>query len=325
MESRAWVSSIAAASVVLGSIAVSPIAWAGSVPGMYPTQIEVNGHVVSSAEHRIAVDPLSHEETSWLPIWYLESVWKSLGIQSTWNGRVWSMETPSTWKTDIKWMAQSKTRTSAEMEIAIDGKEVEIAPRLVAKDPWGNVETIYVPVYYVEEALKMMDVQAGWNGRTFVMTTSSAIGDSNPQSTSEKTYPSVGAAADEIARLVRENWEVDSTNPPVTITNGVKAEFVSGAGQYAYKWNEGHWTIITRFFGNPATTQRVLQDLADSIKNKQTSMAQYPGLIVITQSGTSTHSFRMLAVWQDQNRIWTFQSNGDPLRALTNLYELTVN
>ncbi len=62
--------------------------------------------------------------------------------------------------------AQSITShiTSHNMRMVIDGNVVEYGPRVADKDPADGIETTYVPIWYVQQALNRIGIQSEWNG-----------------------------------------------------------------------------------------------------------------------------------------------------------------
>ncbi|WP_304459709.1 hypothetical protein [Alicyclobacillus sendaiensis] len=327
MTRKAWTRSVMGVGIVLGTLVATPVAWANASSSIWsPTVIEANGQVVSHVEHIVAVDPFAHEKTSWLPIWYLETALSKLGVQSTWNGRVWTMETPSSWRADVK-NTIDKMPTASEMELVIDGKEVEIAPRLVARDPWGHSETTYAPVYYVMEAVQAAGGEVAWNGEQLSLNApnpnTSSSNQSKSYTVSQMRFSSESAAVAEIQTLEASYWGGTSQNPPVSIAPGVKAQFKGGAGQSAYEWNEGDWTFIVKLYSAPSTTQDTLKLIVMDIQDSALADVRTKGVVVITQSGQSTNIFNVHAVWQKGTSVWRLNEKGILLSVLRNIQQMS--
>lgn len=315
---------------LFGAMVATSVAWAGtssSIPEWAPTVIKANGQVVSHVEHIIAVDPFSQEKTSWLPIWYLETALSKLGVQSTWNGRVWTMETPSSWRADVK-NTIGKMPTASEMELVIDGKEVEIAPKLVAKEPWGHSETTYAPVYYVMEAVQAAGGEVAWNGEQLSLNapnpSTSSSNQSKPYTVSQMRFSSESAAVAEIQKLEASYWGGPSQNPPVSIAPGVKAQFKGGAGQSAYEWNEGDWTFIVKLYSAPSTTQDTLKSIVMDIQDSALADVRTRGLVVITQNDESTNIFNVHAVWQKGTSVWQMDESNNLVEILSHVRTLSI-
>lgn len=134
------------------------------------THIYLNGKQVTSAYHIDATDPYSHKPTSWIPIWYLQQTLKKLSVQNNWNGSMWAMTAPSTWKVNMSGMLTSQKPKSSQMAISINHNQFVIGPKIIAPDPWGHVQTTYVPIYYVMEGLKHMGMSYTWDGTNLKIT-----------------------------------------------------------------------------------------------------------------------------------------------------------
>ena len=147
---------------------VSPVV-AHASTNYLPTHIDLNGQVITSPAHTTAIDPSSHQVTSFLPIYYAMSVLERLGIASTWDGTTWSLTVPSSLHADLS----NPTTGTGEMYIIMNGVKVESAPKLVAIDPASKQQTTFVPIYYLEQALNRIGVKSTWDGTNWKMTTGS--------------------------------------------------------------------------------------------------------------------------------------------------------
>ncbi|WP_054970238.1 hypothetical protein [Alicyclobacillus ferrooxydans] len=136
---------------------------------MLSTHIELNGADVINPVHTTAVDPSTHQETSFLPIYYAMEVLNKLGVTSNWNGTTWSMSVPSGLNPDLF----NPTTATNQMYFVMNGVRVEAAPKLVAVDPSSKQSTTFVPIYYLENALKRIGVSSTWNGTTWDLTQAS--------------------------------------------------------------------------------------------------------------------------------------------------------
>ncbi|WP_258112158.1 hypothetical protein [Alicyclobacillus sp. SP_1] len=132
------------------------------------TVIEWNGTTLLHAVHLVAVDPWSHESTSWLPVYYLDEAMQKAGFTAAWDGTTgtWSLTVPSTYgmPPDVSNPPSSQATNRTKMAIALNGTVVAYAPRLVAPDPYSGVETTYVPIYYVTQVMKRVGITPTWNG-----------------------------------------------------------------------------------------------------------------------------------------------------------------
>ncbi|MCY0895847.1 MAG: hypothetical protein OWS03_06080 [Alicyclobacillaceae bacterium] len=132
------------------------------------TVIEWNGTALLHAVHLVAVDPWSHESTSWLSVYYLDEAMHKAGFTAAWDGTTgtWSLTVPSTYGTppDVSNAPSSQATNRSNMAISLNGTVVAYAPRLVAPDPYSGAETTYVPIYYVTQVMKRVGMTPTWNG-----------------------------------------------------------------------------------------------------------------------------------------------------------------
>ncbi|MCY0892174.1 MAG: hypothetical protein OWR52_01510 [Acidibacillus sp.] len=57
--------------------------------------IRINGRLIQMVTGRVAVDPSTHHMTTYMPIWYVIQILMRAGVQNTWNGVSWSLQTNS--------------------------------------------------------------------------------------------------------------------------------------------------------------------------------------------------------------------------------------
>jgi hypothetical protein len=147
------------------------------------TVIEWNGTTLLHAVHLVAVDPWSHESTSWLPVYYLNEAMQKAGFTAAWDGTTgtWSLTVPSTYgmPPDVSNAPSSQATNPSNMAIALNGTVVAYAPRLVAPDPYSDVETTYIPIYYVMQVMTRVGMTPTWNGLDWDVVTTS-VGATDP-------------------------------------------------------------------------------------------------------------------------------------------------
>ncbi|MCF8567926.1 hypothetical protein LLE49_24695 [Alicyclobacillus tolerans] len=132
------------------------------------TRIYLNGANVTNPVHTAAVDPSSHQETTFMPIYYAMEVLKQLGITSTWDGHTWSLAVPSSMNPNIS----SPSNSPNQMVIAINGTVVQTAPKVVAVDPASNQQTTFIPIFYLSQVLDRLGVNSTWDGTNWKLTAS---------------------------------------------------------------------------------------------------------------------------------------------------------
>jgi hypothetical protein len=160
----------------VGLVAVEPVSAQAAQPQykMYATSIEWNGSVVSQPQHIVAPDPWGGTPTSWLPVWYVYTALTNLGIKTTWDGNYLNMQAPSSMPVALSNQPSGGTVTDKTMAVQINGKTVLYAPRITATDPASGQGTTYVPIYYLELAVKRLGVTPGWDGTHWTMSYHSA-------------------------------------------------------------------------------------------------------------------------------------------------------
>ncbi|SFV03726.1 hypothetical protein [Alicyclobacillus macrosporangiidus] len=131
-----------------------------------PTHIYLNGQDVTNPVHTTAVDPSSKQPTTFLPIYYAMQVLNKLGIQSAWDGHTWSLTVPSSITVNLDNPATSPN----QMSIAINGKVVQTAPKLVAKDPASGQDTTFIPIWYLSQVLNRLGISSTWDGTNWRLT-----------------------------------------------------------------------------------------------------------------------------------------------------------
>ncbi|WP_054971234.1 hypothetical protein [Alicyclobacillus ferrooxydans] len=65
---------------------------------------------------------------------------------------------------------QSGGYTMAATHINLDGQNVSNPEHVIAKDPWSGSNTTWIPIYYLQQALKRVGFQTTWNGTDLVFT-----------------------------------------------------------------------------------------------------------------------------------------------------------
>lgn len=102
-------------------------------------------------------------KTTFVPIWYVMQLLKSMKIQSAWNGHDWNMTTSST--PDLSNIKAGKGSTS----IFLNGKVVQKVNIKVQDDPSTNKPTTYMPIWYMEQIFNRIGLQSTWNGKMWTV------------------------------------------------------------------------------------------------------------------------------------------------------------
>jgi hypothetical protein len=126
-------------------------------------RIVFNGRTISMPAGIAATDPASKKLTTYMPIYYVMKALEPLGVTSHWNGQTWTMTV------DPARVSGAKATPVAnnQVVIVINGVKVVSSGKIVAPDPASRVNTTYVPVWYVMQALKRLNITSDWDGQTW--------------------------------------------------------------------------------------------------------------------------------------------------------------
>lgn len=101
--------------------------------------------------------------TTYVPIWYVMSALKSLGITSTWNGHSWYMNDASTVDTAFSTISV----VPGSDGIYFNGTLVQKFTGDTVKDSNSGKSTTYMPLYPLTQVLTAMGVQNAWDGTSW--------------------------------------------------------------------------------------------------------------------------------------------------------------
>lgn len=121
---------------------------------------------------------LVRNHTTYMPIWYVENALKKAGISANWSHGIMYFNT-----SDHGSLVRSQGH--GKNAIDINGIPVERVNAIVAKDPSDHKNTTYMPIWYVMQALKQMNIQSKWDGTSWFLTGSAKV----KQTTSPQTLP----------------------------------------------------------------------------------------------------------------------------------------
>ena len=120
------------------------------------TSITLNGSQVSTPYRMVA------NGTTYMPIYYVDTLLKSLGFTATWNGtqHTWTL---SNGKSAPNVSINGKTGNTT---INVNGSNVEQNVDIIqAKDPASGVVTTFMPIWYVQQILNSMGFGTDkWDG-----------------------------------------------------------------------------------------------------------------------------------------------------------------
>ncbi len=158
---------VAAASIALGMMA--PASFAATAAWNYNSRTITIGNYSKNVGGIVAKDK-SHW-TEFIPVYYVMQGLQTLGYTVNWNGntQVLNITTPSGVVPNFRNLNPGSDGTT---KIEVNGTVVQYAPRVVAKDQLTGVMTTFMPIYYLDEALKVVNVANTYNGKTWTLTQS---------------------------------------------------------------------------------------------------------------------------------------------------------
>ncbi len=171
MNSKNWnrvITGAAAVSLTIGMMA--PMAFAATSATQYNTRTINVGSGYTAVVNGIVAKDVS-TMTEFLPVYYMMQGLGKLGYTVNWNGgtRVLNITTPAGVTVNAP-SATVGTPAANQMVIQLNGTNVQLAPRVVAKDPASGVMTTFAPIYYLNQALKLAGFTNTYNGQSWSLT-----------------------------------------------------------------------------------------------------------------------------------------------------------
>lgn len=209
MGKSSWTTSMALA-IVLGLAPGSEMALAQSATAAAMTQreIDIGGQALSRPYS------FAYGGTTFMPIWYVMQALKSLDIAVTWNGSTHQWNIAATTSTNPRAVA-----ANSQTGVYVNGIRVENAPTIVRKDPVSGVDTTFMPIWYVMQALRYVGVTSSWTNGVWNMVdtpSSAASGNTSTSSSSSATGNTSGGASTGAS-------DVSSGNTPATSPSSANA------------------------------------------------------------------------------------------------------
>ncbi|MHB1681956.1 MAG: hypothetical protein ACYCYO_03895 [Bacilli bacterium] len=149
-------SSIAVATLVLSTVVPAFAAQATSIRYQSAT-ITLNTKIMSHP------DRFTYNNTTYMPIWYVQQVLTQMGVKNAWNGvsHVWNLSAKGNVTGNV---IDAKSGLTS---VIVNGHEIEAhVPTLVKGDPLHHsAATTFMPIWYVQQVLNRVGMQADvWNG-----------------------------------------------------------------------------------------------------------------------------------------------------------------
>ncbi|WAH41694.1 hypothetical protein NZD89_26375 [Alicyclobacillus fastidiosus] len=169
MKKRVWMNSLGiatAAGITLAPMWTS-VAYAATSAtyDMTKKTIVLNDKTVSQPYG------FAHNQTMYMPIWYVETGLLQLGIKSTWKNNVWNLQVPSTMAVDTSNIQVG----TGHIQLEINGKLMHKVDGIAAVDPASGKPTTFIPIWYTQQLLARLGITSPWNGSTWTLTTPSTV------------------------------------------------------------------------------------------------------------------------------------------------------
>ena len=116
----------------------------------------------------VQTDPLYGNKTTYMPIWYVMQMLKTLKINSTWDGDNWKLTTEN------HPILEKTSPGKGSMHLYLNGTLVQNVTGVYAKDPTTGKNTTYMPIWYVMQLLKTLNISSSWDGMTWTVTNNAA-------------------------------------------------------------------------------------------------------------------------------------------------------
>ena len=163
MKRKSFVSLCTGTLCASAAVSLSPMTALADVhsPSMKEKPIVFNQRLISKPYGFV------HDNTTYIPIWYLMQTLHKLNIHSTWHHNTWNLAT--TRSINLSHL-QPGTGSTA---ICVNGHLVQKVNEVRAVDPASGQMTTYIPEWYVMKVLNRLHIDSKWNGNVWYISTSS--------------------------------------------------------------------------------------------------------------------------------------------------------
>ncbi|MFD1675886.1 hypothetical protein [Alicyclobacillus fodiniaquatilis] len=237
-------STVAVAAGLLSLGTFLPMSFAASET-QFTAKIDVNGQQISAPTAIAAYD--GQTKTTYIPIYYVDQALKAAGFVASWDG------TSQTWSLlSSAGVGAGIAVGSGNANIDVNGKLVKKINTLVAHDPSAGSnaqETVYMPIYYVDEIIKSFGSPLTWNGKTW------NIGNYGGVFQIEGATSMKSGASEQLALTATKGGTI--TVPAQDVNWTVKGQgqaSVDDEGNFSSS-TPGVYTVTATYGNNDATTQ----------------------------------------------------------------------
>ncbi|CAM3783569.1 peptidoglycan-binding protein [Alicyclobacillus pomorum] len=183
--------------------------------------------------YKMTVPAIVHNNTTYVPIWYVSQALESLGFTYKWDGSHWSLKTPSSIHPNLYHVNPGR----GSMEISLNGTAVYRVNGIVALD--SGHKTTFMPIWYVMQVLDRCGFSNSWDGTNWNISGPHAI----PQPP-KMNWPTLqlGSRGSAVVQLQKDlHIQADGVFGPGTLsavkhfqaTHGLVADGVVGPATWA--------------------------------------------------------------------------------------------
>ncbi|MCF8564568.1 hypothetical protein LLE49_07395 [Alicyclobacillus tolerans] len=322
------VSGIALAGITLASGFAASTAWAAtSSYKTAPTYIDVNGTNVSNPQHVVAKDPWGGQETTWVPIYYLQQALKQMGFQTMWNGTDLTFtKYPSNWKFNVALgnpEAIPVVAPKGQMQISLvnSGPPSMNLPKMIEQDPASGVNTTYVPIYYLDTVLTHdFNMGATWNGAGNKWNLIPQSKDTSNSVITKTSYSSASAANTQIndTQGSKTYLVFGQDSQTVNLGDGITSKEDAGLGHQGYQWQEGNWTVEVLYYTGNTGAKQIAENVVSYLHTHMLPAPNTKGVIIVSSTDPNSTTFKpnTTIAWQEGTNVYELQQAGDPIKAL---------
>ncbi len=111
-------------------------------------------HTYDDTREYSSPDAFTYKGTTYMPLYYVEKMLMTSGIQNSWDGshtlQIWTLKTKQSQSVNLNLAAKS-----GSVDVVISGKTVcRNIDKVVDVDPSTNQKTTFVPIWYIQQVLK---------------------------------------------------------------------------------------------------------------------------------------------------------------------------
>lgn len=241
---------------VIGLLAVSGVqttalaATSGSGTSLMATSdgTQAKAKIVVDSVHQadpirlVAKDPLGQNQTTWVPLCYLQQALAAAGVKTMWNGRDLTVVPPTTWTIpEVAPMIRVLLKKH-EMDFLMGGGQYNIAPTITQTDPASGKITTYVPIYYVNQFLQNeLGAQTNWDGTTWTINTQNALVPSNVVNSVMKQTVEAKDSTESFTPGGKQVIVSDGSGGTLQAILGTRYPTADGLGQLVFFFHNGQF------------------------------------------------------------------------------------